>query len=226
MMRVTRFVLLSTVILAMGATAARAQAPLPAEEGRFYAGLGVAATLGNKSGSSVALDLGGKLTDQFEVFIEGGRMGNVGTANLDARADAIAGFIKGTATTVQKATFFDIGVKYRGPVLGGLPGQWRPYIGVGFGTAKVETQANFSVNGTDVTADLLGRFGIDLGADLSESLNKTFIVVPIGIQGTFMRRLVADVSYRYGRISPKPDVIDQDVVIPAQRVQFGVGVRF
>ena len=226
MKRVTSYVLVSLTVLMIGATAAQAQTPSSDEEGRFYAGIELGRTFGNKSNSAVGIEISGKVTDQFEVFIEGGRMNNVGSAELDTRANVVASFIKGTASATQKATFFDIGVKYRGPVIGGLPGRWRPYIGVGIGTAKVETLVAFTVNGTDVTSDLSGKYGIELGADLSDTLNKTFVVVPIGLQGTFKGRFGVDVSYRYGRISARPDDIDLDVAIAAPRFQVGFGVRF
>lgn len=226
MMRVTRSVLFILALLAATAAAARAQTPPPSEEGRFYAGIGVGATFGHKSDSSVGVDLSGKLTDQFEVFIEFGRMGNIGTANLDARADVIDAFIRGTHTAVQKATFGDIGLKYRAPAILALPGEWRPYVGIGFGRAKVETLVSFAVNGVDVTADLLGRFGIELGNDLSDSFTKTLIVFPVGIQGRLMKRFVIDGSYRYGRMAARPDDIDSDIAISTQRLQIGFGVRF
>ena len=225
-MRVTRFVLLLTALAAASVNAAQAQTTLRPDEGRFLAMFTVAATLGHKSDSSVGVEVGGRLTDSIEVFIEAGRMGNVATSTLDTRASVIANFIKGSASAVQKATFFDIGVKYRGPVIGALPGMWRPYIGIGVGTAKVNTTVNFAVNGTDVTAQLLPLYGIELGNDLSDSLNKTFVVVPLGIQGRFMDRFVVDAGYRYGRISARPEDIDNDVAIGTQRVQVGFGVRF
>jgi opacity protein-like surface antigen len=230
MMRVTRFALVWTaILLTAGVTAAQAQTT-PSEEGRYYAEFAVAATLGHKSDSSVGGEFGVGLVDhlwltgdRIEVFLEGGRMGNVGTTDLDARARTIANFINGSTSAVQKAKFFDVGVKYRGPVFARM---WRPYIGIGVGVAKVETIVNFAVNGTDVTSQLSSAYGIELGNDLSDSLNKTFITVPVGVQGNFRRRYFVDGSYRFGTIRPRPDDIDRDVAITTQRVQVGVGVRF
>jgi opacity protein-like surface antigen len=229
MMRVTRLVLMWMTMMAAGVTAAQAQTT-SSDEGRFYGEFAVGPTLGHKSDSTVGGEFGVGLLDslwltgdRLEVFFEGGRMGNVATTDLDARALIIANFIKGSTSAVQKAKFFDIGLKYRGPVFAGM---WRPYIGIGIGVAKVDTLVNFAVNGTDVTSQLSALYGIELGNDLSDSLNKTFVVVPVGIQGNFLKRYFVDGSYRFGSIRKSPDDIEQDVTITTQRVQVGVGVRF
>ena len=229
MMRATRLVLVWMTITAAGVTAAQAQTTAD-EEPRFYGEFVVGPTLGHKSDSTVGGEFGVGLLehlwltgDRLEVFLEFGRMGNVATSELDARALIIANFIKGSASAVQKAKFFDIGVKYRGPAFAGM---WRPYVGLGVGAAKVETLVNFVVGGTDVTAQLPELYGIVLGNDLADSLNKTMVVVAIGAQGNFLKRYFVDGSYRYGSILKRPDDIEQDVSITTQRVQVGIGVRF
>jgi opacity protein-like surface antigen len=229
MMRVTRLVLVWMTMMAAGVTAAQAQTS-SSDEGRYYGEFAVGPTLGHKSDSTVGGEFGMGLLDhlwqtgdRLEVFLEGGRMGNVATTDLDARALIIANFIRGSASAVQKAKFFDIGVKYRGPVFAGM---WRPYVGLGIGVAKVETLVNFVVNGSDVTSQLPALYGIELGNDLSDSLNKMFVVVPIGVHGNFLKRYFVDGSYRFGTIRPRPDDIEQDVAITTQRVQVGIGVRF
>ena len=60
------------------------------------------------------------------------------------------------------------------------------------GGAKVETRSTFTVNGNDVTAQLPVLYGVVLGNDLSSSVNKAFITIPIGVQGTFMGRILVD----------------------------------
>jgi len=223
MMRVTRVALIWIAMLMTGVDAAQAQTSFVDESGRFYAAVDVGATFGNKASGSFGGEVGGRVIDPIEVFIEFGRMRNVGTSALQDRADIIANFIKGSAETSQKATFFDIGVKYRGPAFAGI---WRPYVGLGIGNAKVETASTFTVNGTDVTSQLPALYGVVLGNDLTSSLNKVFLTIPIGVQGTFMRRYFVDGSYRYGHLFAKPDDIDGDVGITAQRLQIGFGVRF
>ena len=230
MMRVTRFALVWTaILLTAGVTAAQAQTP-SIDEGLFYGEFAGGATLGYKSASSVGGELGiGVLDhlwligDRLEIFLEGGRMRNVGTSALDARAAIIANFIGGSASAVQKVNFGDIGVKYRGPV---FARSFHPYVGIGVGVAKVETLVNFVVNGTDVTSRLSPDFGVELGNDLTDSFNKTFVTVPVGVQGNFLRRYFVDVSYRLGRILARPADIDRDVAITTHRVQVGAGVRF
>jgi opacity protein-like surface antigen len=224
MIRVTRFALVAMVaMLTTGLGIAQAQPVSSTEDGRFYAALAVAATLGHKSDSAIGVELGAHLSDEIEGFLELGHMGNVATSDLDARASKIASFIGGTASAAQKVTYFDIGLKYRVPV---FVGSFRPYIGMGIGTAKVNTEVNFAINGTDVTAQLPTAYGVVLGNDLSGSLTKFYFVLPIGLQGTVMRRILLDVSYRYGHIKGSPDDIVQDVGINAQRVQVAVGIRF
>jgi len=221
-MRVTRLVLMLVAMCMAGVNLAQAQTSQD-DGGRYYAAVTAAATFGNQSSGAFGVEVGGRVLDQLEVFIEGGHMRNLGTDTLTARANIVASFIRGTAATQQKANYVDIGVKYRGPLFAGM---WRPYIGFGIGAAKVETTSSFSVNGGDVTAQLPALYGVVLGSDLDSSLNKVFVTVPIGVQANFMHRYFVDGSYRYGRLLAKPDEIDGDVAITAQRVQVAFGVRF
>ncbi len=229
MMRVNGFVFVWTAALAAVTSTAQAQTTTP-EEKRGYAMVAAAATLGNKSDKSFGVEAGYRVASSWDVFVEVGHMGNVGTADLDARAQRIATFIGGSTSAVQKATYTAVGVRYLGPVV--FMGTWRPYVGFGAGTANVKTEVNFVVNGTDVTAQLsggipsLGIPAIELGNDLTDSLSKPFVMVPIGVRGTVMKRFVVDGSYRWGRIAARPADIDGDVPISAQRVQIGFGIRF
>ena len=221
MISFARVAMLGIAMLTAGAVQAQTT-PASRSDGRVYAEVAVGSTFGHVSARSVGGELGVRLTDAVEVFVEGGRMDNVATADFDARAQIIATFIRGSSSVVQKATYVDAGVKYRLPV-GGMV---RPYVGVGFGAAKVTRQVSFAVNGTDVTSQLLDRFGIQLGNDLTDAVNKPFVMVTFGAQALIAHHFVVDGSYRYGRMSPKTDAIDGDVGINAQRVQIGVGVRF
>jgi hypothetical protein len=223
MIRSNYVALVCAAALTATARMAQAQAPTPSPEGqRFYAEAAAAATLGNKSDKAFDVEFGYRLTNAFTVFVEGGHMGNVATADLDARAQRIATFIKGTSGAVQKANFFDIGVTYRLPPL-----KWnlQPYVGFGVGAAKVSNEVSFVVNGSDVTSQLLDTYGVELGNDLADSLTKPFFTIPIGVRYTVLKRYFIDGSYRYGRIAARTSQIDQDVAISAQRVQIGFGVR-
>jgi opacity protein-like surface antigen len=223
MMRVARLVLLWMALLVVGVSTAEAQTAAAGDEGRYYGGVALGGTVGNGSGFAGGVEFSVHIIDQLEAFLEIGHMGGLTSSDRDARANLIASFIHGSASVVQNATYFDIGAKYRGPVFARM---WRPYVGFGVGVAKVETVSTFLVNGTDVTAQLLPLYGVVLGNDLTDSVNKVFITIPIGVQGIFMKRYVIDGSYRYGHILAKSDVIDLDVGVNAQRLQIGFGIRF
>src|SRR5689334_18179344 len=109
MMRVTRLTLIGMAMWVAGIGVAQAQT---GEIGRFYAAVGAGATFGNQaSSSSFSGEVGGRVLDQIEVFVEGGRMKNVATETLAQRAGIVANFIRGSATTQQKANFIDVGVR-------------------------------------------------------------------------------------------------------------------
>ena len=231
MISFARVAMVGIALLMAGTVQAQTTPAASGSGGRVYAEVAAGSTFGHVSARSVGGEAGVRLTDAVEVFVEGGRMDNVATADLDARAQIIATFIRGSSSVVQKSTYVDAGVKYRFPPMGGMV---RPYIGVGIGSAKVTRQVSFAVNGTDVTSQLLDRFGIQLGNDLTDAVDKRFVMVTFGAQALFAKHFVVDGSYRYGRILPKAcsrntcseGEIDGDVGINAQRVQIGVGVRF
>jgi opacity protein-like surface antigen len=188
---------------------------------QWYAEFTAAATLGHKSDSSVGGELGYTWTDERQLFLELGQMGNVATSAVDERAQFIARAIGASASVAQKATYFDAGLKYRLAERG----RWRPYGLVGLGLARVKTESNFTVNGNDVT-DQLDQYGVLLGSDLSGSVTKFFLTLGVGANVPFGRRYLADLSYRFGRIFPRGGAIEDDTGINTQRVQGGVGILF
>jgi opacity protein-like surface antigen len=188
---------------------------------QWYAEFTAAATLGHKSDSSVGGELGYTWTDERQLFLELGRIGNVATSAVDDRAQFIARAIGASVSVAQKATYFDAGLKYRLAERG----RWRPYGLVGLGLARVKTESNFSVNGNDVT-NQLDQFGVLLGSDLSGSVTKFFLTVGVGANAPFGKRYLADLSYRFGRIFARGGAIEDDAGINTQRVQGGVGIRF
>jgi len=220
MMRCARLVTCFVIVILAGVSRSQAQS---ASEPRWYGEVTAAATLGHKSDTSFGGEVGGRLSDLLDVFIEGGHMGNVGNTDLDARAQVIADFLGGTVgTTAYKMNFFDVGVKYR--VM--ETGRWHPYVGIGIGFANVKPEVRFAVNGTDVT-DQLESLGVQLGSDLSESHNTFLFVIGAGTTFNFATRYFADLTYRYGRTSEASS--DNEVLIQGlntQRVQIGVGIRF
>ena len=231
----TRFVRLSTMIvvgLACGASVAHAQTPAPASTDKGYAEFTLAATLGHKSDSSVGAEVGYKLmdvnspfVDQLYVFAEGGRMGNVATSDMDARAQLVANAIGATASTTQEVNFFDAGVKVR--IMQLSRHGWHPYALLGLGAARVKSSSNFVKGSSDITSQL-PQFDppVQLGADLAGNTTKFLLAIGAGANAKFGKRWIVDVTYRYGRIFPKTDLIVDDVAISTQRVQAGVGIRF
>ena len=207
-----------------GAQTAPAAAP---RDSRFFVDVNGGATFGAKSGSAVGLEAGARLfngqdSSGLDVFLEGGRMSTIGDSALDARAKLIADLIRGTSSASYRVTFGDVGVRYRLP----MAGMVKPYVALGVGVAKVETRSTYTVNGTDVTSQLLSTYGVQLGGDLTDSLNKVLVMVGGGVNVTFAGRFFGDLSYRYGHILAKTDVIESDSALKTQRLQVGVGVRF
>lgn len=220
MMRFARLVMCFVIIVLAGVSRSQAQTT---SEPRWYGEIAVAATLGHKSDKAFGGEIGGRLSETLDVFIEAGHMGNVGNDDLEARAQKIAAFLGGTVgSSAYKVNFFDIGLKYRVP----MTGMWHPYVAVGVGLAKVKPEVTFGVGGTDVTGELESR-GVQLGTDLSESQNRALVMAGGGTTIDFATRYFADVSYRYGHISETKS--GDEVLIKGlstQRVQIGVGIRF
>jgi opacity protein-like surface antigen len=209
------------VIAAFAAGTARAQTAGATVPDRGYAAFTIGATFGHKSDSSIGGEVAYGLTDALQVFLEGGRMRNVATTDVNARAQKIATAVGASSSTVQKATYYDAGLKWRLPRYD----RWRPYALLGVGAASLRTETSFSVGGNDATKRL-DQLGVQLGSDLSGTLTKIFLTIGVGTNITFGQRFLADLSYRYGRIFPKTSEIDDDRGINAQRVQAGVGIRF
>jgi opacity protein-like surface antigen len=218
-----------TVLTACGIGTAHAQTPGGGPD-RGYAEFTAAATLGHKSDSSIGGEAGYSLTDALQVFVEVGRMGNVATTDVDARAMIIGNAIGASVSTKQRAVYVDIGAKYRLSEHSRwrpnwLHDRWRPYGLLGVGTASVKTTTNFSIGGNDVTGQL-AQYGVQLGNDLSGTLTKAFLTVGVGTNATLGKRYLLDLGYRYGRIFARTGQIANDRGINTQRLQAGIGIRF
>lgn len=212
------FTVFATVVLG-SAVAAEAQT---AAEPRYFADVSAAATLGHKSDKAFGGEFGMRLTPDIDAFVEFGHMGNVGTTDLENRAQVIAENIGATVgSTADKVNFIDFGVRYRVQMVD----RWQPYAMLGIGFAHVKPEVTFGLNGNDITGRL-PDFGVQLGNDLSGSLNKALLVIGVGANVTLGTRYFVDLSYRYGRIFAKTGEIENDVGINTQRVQAGIGIRF
>src|SRR5689334_14762318 len=115
MMRLVRSALVFVPLFALSASAAVAQTPAstPPAQGPFYVEGDVAATLGHSSGSAYGAEIGYQLNDAWHIYVEAGHMGNITTADAEARASHIATSIGTTANVVQKGNYGDVGVRYQ-----------------------------------------------------------------------------------------------------------------
>jgi opacity protein-like surface antigen len=195
---------------------AQAQTPAAPALSRRYVEFAVGPTLGHKSDVSFGAEVGIPLDESFGIFAEGGRMRNISTSDLDQAAAVVAQYISGTGVAKQSVGYFDVGLRYLIPTT--LPVE--PYVSLGVGAAKVTRSATFAVGGTDVTSQLLDRFGVQVGGDLSETETKALVAFGLGAHFNVTKRLIGDMSYRYGRIF----LADQG--LNTNRLSFGVGVRF
>lgn len=203
--------------LGIGSRSAQAQAA-PAADSKMYAEINFGPTLGHKSDAFVGGEFGYRLTETLDLFVEGGHMGNVATSDLDNRAAIIANHLGGTASTAFKVNHFDVGVRYR---IDATP-TIHPYVLGAIGVANVKTEVEFSVNGTVIDPSST----VQIGSDLSGTLNKTMIVIGFGINVPFKTRFFGDLGYRYGAILAKTDNFETDTTISTQRIVLGAGIRF
>ena len=220
-----RFVRVATVCLAgalcVGTVPAHAQTTASSgSDPRLWVEFNGGPTLGHKSDTFIGGEIGLRLVEGLDVFIEGGHMGNVGTAQLDTAAAKIGDFLGGTvSSTAKKVNYGDLGIRYHVHAIPVV----HPYVLVGGGLAQVKTEATFAVNGTEVNA---ADRGVQLGGDLSGTTNKTFVMAGVGINVPFLKRLFVDIGYRYGRIFPKTGDVETDTSINTERILVGVGVTF
>jgi opacity protein-like surface antigen len=203
--------------LGIGVRSARAQGA-PAADSQMYAEINFGPTLGHKSDAFVGGEFGYRLMETLDLFVEGGHMGNVATTDLDERATIIANHLGGTASTAFKVNHFDVGVRYR---IDATP-TIHPYVLGAIGVANVKTEVAFSVNGTVIDPSST----VQVGSDLSGTINKTMIVVGFGINVPFKTRFFGDLGYRYGAILAKTDNFETDKTISTQRIVLGAGIRF
>ena len=224
-----RFVRVATMWLAwtfcIGAISADAQTTSSSGLGpRLYGEFNAGPTLGHKSNAFIGGEFGFRLVPDLDVFVEAGRMGNVGTQQLDTAAAIIAASpnISGTvSSTAKKVNYVDAGIRYHVHAIP-IP-RAQPYVLFGVGVAAVKTEATFAVNGTEVN---VADRGVQLGGDLSGTVRKALIVAAFGINVPFQKRMFVDIGYRYGRVFPKTGDVETDTGINTHRVLAGLGVTF
>lgn len=190
--------------------------------------LAVQFTVGPTFGTASDLSLGGeldyKLGVEWELFFEAGRMRNVATGQMEDAAQVVVNALGGEASVVQSASYFDAGVKYLFVPFGG---GYTPYVGLGAGVAQLKKDVKFTINGTELDeAGLLAQYGAQLGNDLAGTSNRPMVMVALGLSRNFAGRAFIDLSYRYGVIFAKTDLIENDKATNTQRLQVGFGIRF
>jgi opacity protein-like surface antigen len=179
--------------------------------------------ISNVTSQSFGGEFGITVVSNLQVYVEGGQVSNVATADISNSAQKIAGAISQTQSNVgytvkQPVTFFVAGGKYLIPTGGKL----LPYVMGGFGIAKVKQNVSFTVAGTDVTSSLSQpQYGsITLGSDLSGDFTKPMLSLGGGVMWPVWQQLVLDIQYRYGR------VFAADEGININRFGVGIGIRF
>ena len=221
MMRVARALSCCAVVLLVAAAPVRAQAPAggATDSSRFYVGFTTAATFGHKSSGSFGAEGGVRVLEPLHVFVEAGRMLNVGTSDLDDRATKIANAVGATVSAAYKVNYFAAGIRYS-PEL-----YWpvRPYVLFGAGVAQVRAETALAVSGTTRTPESLG---VQFGSDPNGSEKKAYFTLGAGAVYPFASRFFADFSFRYGRIGADTGAIENDKGINTARAQAAVGVKF
>jgi opacity protein-like surface antigen len=211
-MRRISFIVAATLALGT-ATVARAQTPAIGPYAEFQAGFAnVSGLLGGEAGYSAP---------KFDLFFEGGKMFNTKSSTMDDAASTLAAGLQaalgGTVTfeAKQPTNYFNIGFWYKLPV----QGRFRPYAGIGLGSAGVTRETKFFKDGTDITGQL-AQMGVLLGGDLQGSERGFLFTVGGGARFDLTGLLFGDVSYRYGHVSLSAEGVNTN------RIQFGVGAHF
>lgn len=210
-------------VMCLGITAsARAQGAAAPGASHTYGEIVAGPTFGHNTDASFGLEAGFPYKG-LHIFVEGGVMRNVTTATLETAATTLTTTpgsplkaANATFTLKQPVAYLAAGLRFNLPTHGRLA----PYILIGGGGARVTKKVAFIVNGSDVTDRLLSDFGVQLGADLAGHETKPLVTGGIGTHVSLTERVLADVSYRYGR------VFLEEGGMNTSRLQFGVGMAF
>jgi opacity protein-like surface antigen len=183
-------------------------------------------SFGSATGGTYGVEGDYTLTDTLTLFAEVGQITNVTPGFIVDRAELIGGVIGASVDVNDKATYFDIGAKYKMPQLQLLP-NYDVYVGAAVGAAHVSKDTVFSVDGSELSEDqLLNDYGVLLGADLADASTKATLALLVGVTRAIGERYGVDLSYRYNHIFAKSDVIEGDKGINANRIQAGFFIRF
>lgn len=209
-----------TIALAAVACAPSAFAQTAGERPRGYVEFNAQSSFGNVTSQSFGGEAAIAITDEIQVFVEGGRIRDAAASQIGAEAALVAGTLSqsfgGVSYQVRQPINFGAGgIRYILPVQGRV----EPYVLGGFGIAQIRQDVTFAVNGSDVTSTL-NQYGVVLGSQLTGTSTKGMLVLGGGVQVPLWQRLVADLQYRYGR------VFTEGVGTNVNRAGIGIGVRF
>src|SRR5919198_3699578 len=206
MMRFARVVPILLAVTLCASAVATAQTAATSGETTSYAEFDFAATLGHKSDTSIGGEYGFHLSPDFDVFVEGGHIGNAATSQMDDDAARIAANVGATANAISKITFVDAGLRYHWPASVNVD----PYVALGAGFAHVKNETTLSAN-----SDL-----VQFGSDLNGTENRPIILLGGGATVAFAKRYFLDLSYRFGAVLATGDA---STVNKTQRAEVGIG---
>jgi opacity protein-like surface antigen len=209
--------------LALGGVA-RAQGAPAATDDKGYVEVVGQSAFSDVTSQSYGVEGGITIRPHLQIYVEFGRTLNVSPSALGAGAQTIAGAISRYQSNVgysakEPATFFTGGIRYAFDVHGS---KVQPYVLAGAGVARLQRNVTFTVNGTDVTANLAqDQYGnVVLGSDLSGSETKAMFALGGGLAIPVWQMVVIDLQVRYGHI------FASDAGINLTRAGVGIGVRF
>jgi opacity protein-like surface antigen len=202
------------------ATASAAFAQGSTDVPAHFVGGFVQSAFGNVTSQSFGAEAGFGLTPAVDVFIEGGRTVDAAPASMGQAAQLVTIQIQKTAPNAsysvkQPVDFVDAGVRYQIDIDSKL----MPYVLAGVGVGMVKSRATFSVNGTDVTANI-SQYNVALGSDLSGTASKLMGVAGAGARYPLTPSVFADLEFRYNR------VFVSGRNIPFSRAGIGLGFQF
>ncbi len=209
---------LALAAIAFGTTASAQTASTGPSRG--YAEFVAQSAFGNVTSQNFGGEAGFGVTDDIQVFVEGGRTRDTAPAEIGAEAALVAGQLSQSYTGVsyqvrQPVNFFAGGIRYVLPI----ESRVLPYVLGGAGVAQVKQDVTFAVNGSDITSSM-AQYGTVLGSQLTGSSTRGMLVVGGGVAVPLWQSLVIDLQYRYDRI------FTQNVGTNVNRAGVGIGIRF
>jgi len=200
-----------TLILCAGAATASAQATpaqsTPAPPG--YVELVANSTFGNVTSQAYGGEIGYRVWNEAQLYVEGGVVRNAATSSLDTAAQAIAAALGQLQPSA--VTYFSAGIR--------LPlsthAKVTPYVIAGFGLAKVKKDVAFQIASSEPITQY-----VTLGEDLTGSQNSPLLNVGAGVAWPVWQRMVIDFQFRVMR------VFAEDEGMNIGRGGVGVGFRF